>query len=434
MPKIAASLSDLQIRRLKDDGVYAIGGVAGLMLRIQKGRKSFFLRYTSPLTQKRREMALGAYGVCSLKQARDKAAELRAQIGDGLDPLQLRAETQQKEREEFLAKTRAAYTVSKLSDEFVSFKDTFSGWSQKDRDLFLGRLGRYIIPILGDQSIGEVTAKKVAEVLLPIWQDHAALSKKIRGMLRQMFAWAKAREYFTGADPVDPKVLQHLLPKRERKVDRHHGMLAVKDVPRFMEALRQREGIAARCLEFAVLTATRSSNARQAQWEEIDWERKLWIIPARKTKVAENGDLVVPLSQQAMVLLKSIGTQGFSSYIFPARHGNSALSDGAFKSLIIKMNAESLQKGEGGFVDPKQKSKNGLPAIATPHGIARASFRTWAQDDELGNDRRFSDKIAEMCLHHKISDAYNGAYERNEAMKSRTEMMQAWADYCFSAK
>ena len=96
------------------------------------------------------------------------------------------------------------------------------------------------------------------------------------------------------------------------------------------------------------------------------------------------------------------------------------------------MHMESLQRGEGGFVDPKQKTKDGLPAIATPHGIARASFRTWAQDDELGNDRRFNERVAELCLHHKTGDAYNGAYERNQAMKSRVEKMQAWADYCVS--
>ena len=70
--------------------------------------------------------------------------------------------------------------------------------------------------------------------------------------------------------------------------------------------------------------------------------------------------------------------------------------------------------------------------MITAHGTARASFRTWAQDDKLGNNKRFDERIAELCLHHKITDAYNGAYERNEAIKSRTEMMQAWADYCYS--
>ena len=112
--------------------------------------------------------------------------------------------------------------------------------------------------------------------------------------------------------------------------------------------------------------------------------------------------------------------------------GNGKLSDAALKVVIRALHMQALEKGESGFVDPKQKTKNELPAVATPHGLARATFRTWAQDDELGNDKRFSASIAELCLHHKIDDAYNGAYERNLALKSRAEMMQAWADYCNS--
>lgn len=97
------------------------------------------------------------------------------------------------------------------------------------------------------------------------------------------------------------------------------------------------------------------------------------------------------------------------------------------------MHHRAVDAGQHGYTDPKQTNIQGKVAIATAHGIARASFRTWAQDDELGNDRLFSEKTAELCLHHKVDDTYNGAYNRNEAMQSRREMMQAWADYCLSA-
>lgn len=430
MPKVAAALSDLQIRRLKEDGVYAVGGVPGLMLRVKGNHKAFFIRYMSPVTKKRREMAIGAYGVYTLKQARDRAAELRMQIGDGTDPLYLREENLKRQREEATRKAQAAYTVSNLLDDYIQYKDKFSDWSEKERDLFLSRYGRYIRPVLEKQAVCDVTADQVATVLQPFCKEHPAVAKKVRGMLRRMFAWARARGVFEGADPVDPKVLFHLLPRAQPK-DRHMAMLAVRDVPRFMAMLRTREGTAARCLEFAILTATRSSNARLAKWEEIDWNKKQWVIPAEKMKVSANDDHVVPLSDQVVKLLEEMKAQRYSEYIFPSPR-QAALSDGAFRSVIESMHMESLQRGEGGFVDPKQKTKDGLPAIATPHGIARASFRTWAQDDELGNDRRFNERVAELCLHHKTGDAYNGAYERNQAMKSRVEMMQAWADYCLS--
>ena len=145
MPKVAATLSDLQIRKLKDDGFYFVGGVAGLAIRVKNGQKTFFFRYVSPVTKTRRELSIGAYGICSLKQAREQAAEFRMQISEGIDPLQLREETLQRQREEAVRQERAAITVAKLADQFIQYKDTFSDWSEKDRDLFFSRLGRYIL-------------------------------------------------------------------------------------------------------------------------------------------------------------------------------------------------------------------------------------------------------------------------------------------------
>ena len=284
MPKVATTLSDLQVRRLKEDGVYFVGGVVGLALRIKNFQKTFFFRYTSPVTKTRREITIGSYSVCSLKRAREQAAEYRMQISEGIDPLLLREETLQKQREEAVRQERAAITVSKLADLFIQYKDTFSDWSVKDRDLFFSRLGRYILPIIGKRVISEVTPLQIAEVLQPLWLQHRAVASKTRQMLRQMFSWAKAKDYFDGANPVDPQVLQHLLPKRIIQEPRHHAMLAVSEMPRFMKALMQYEGIAARCLQFAILTATRSGNAREALWEEINWDKKQWIIPAEKIK------------------------------------------------------------------------------------------------------------------------------------------------------
>lgn len=194
MPKVATTLSDLQVRRLKEDGVYFVGGVVGLALRIKKSQKTFFFRYTSPVTKTRREVAIGSYSICSLKRAREQAAEYRMQISEGIDPLLLREETLQKQREEAVCQERAAITVSKLADLFIQYKDTFSDWSVKDRDLFFSRLGRYILPIIGKRVISEVTPQQIAEVLQPLWLQHRAVAAKTRQMLRQMFFWQKPKD------------------------------------------------------------------------------------------------------------------------------------------------------------------------------------------------------------------------------------------------
>ncbi|WP_370826804.1 hypothetical protein [Parasutterella excrementihominis] len=100
------------------------------------------------------------------------------------------------------------------------------------------------------------------------------------------------------------------------------------------------------------------------------------------------------------------------------------MTDTAFSNVVKDLPSK--------WIDCEQTRSREKEVRATPHGIARATFRTWAQDDELGNDQRFSDRVAELCLHHKPQDGYNGAYERNKSFIRRREMMDAWAKYCFS--
>ena len=432
MPRLANAFTDIQLRHLKKEGITALGGVQGLCVRVENGRKTFIFRYT--FQKKKREVTIGSSPVISLSEAREKAMAYRKLLSEEVDPKEWRDRQREEKIENERKKELSELKFSTVADRYLAHRDTFSPFPIKERDLFLGRLGNYILPQIGSKTLETITPSDVADILLPLWNEHQALCKKLRQIVRQIFSWAKAKGLTTVANPVDPQVLQHLLPQIIKKEKRHHAMLAVEDIPNFMKDLRQHPSISARCLEFAILTAVRSGNAREAEWGEINWDKKVWIIPAKKMKVPSNGDHVVPLSTQVLELLKSIEGVNESKYIFLSPATSSALSDTSLKSVIEKMHIESLLNGGKGYFDPKQVKKSGNRCIATPHGLARASFRTWAQDDELGNDRRFSERTAELCLHHKASDSYKGAYERNEAMKSRIEMMQAWSDYCFSER
>ena len=431
MPKIAKQLTDIQVRSLRTDGVFAVGGVLGLSVRVQSRQKTFILRYSC--NGRRREISIGHYPVIGLADARNKAAEYRRLIAEDIDPLDWKRDQKIKAEEERSKKFLAELTFEQLADLFVEAQ--FEDRPEKDKDLLIGRLGNHILPKIGSRKVNNLSPNDIAEVLIPQWKEHHALATKLRQILRQIYAWGKAKGYVVIENPVDNQVLKHLLPKYKKTKDSHHAMLPVTEIPRFMADLHQHPSISAKCLEFAILTAARSNNARLAEWSEINFERRLWIIPSEKMKVAVNGNHEVPLSDQAIALLKSLQQNSqLGKYVFPSPIGLSPLSDMSLRSVVLKMHTESLLSGGKGYFDPNQVTRSGKPAIATPHGIARASFRTWAQDDELGNDVRFSDKIAELCLHHKVGDAYNGAYERNQAMKSRIEMMQAWADYCFPVK
>ena len=124
--------------------------------------------------------------------------------------------------------------------------------------------------------------------------------------MRRVLAWGKAKGYVTTENPVGNQVLKHLLPKYKRLKDTHHAMLPVSEVPRFMADLHQDPSVSAKCLKFAILTAVCSGNVRFAEWVKIDVKRKMWLITQAKMKVAMNGDHEVPLSSQAIDLLKSL--------------------------------------------------------------------------------------------------------------------------------
>ena len=436
MPVIAKTLTDREVRNLKKDGFYNVGGVVGLYLRIVQPNKYWVLRYKLP-ESKRRDFQFAKYSDLSLKDARSKAQSYRDLVNQNIDPL----DWQHNKVQEICLEERTAKIATKtfrvVAEEYVQHLVDIGQYEENSRELKLlkGRLKKHIYPVIGNQLFEEITHQQVGDVLLPLTNTQPALCKKVRQIIGQIYKWAIALGLTKHEAPTDYKVLKHLLPRATISVKHNHPMLPVKQIPEFMADLHSRPSTSARCLEFAILTAVRSYNARSAEWTEFDFEKNLWIIPAQKMKKGDlNGKHTVPLSKQAKELLMAIkdDTEQLTRYVFASPVGHSILSDASLKTVIVRMHNERLAQGLSGYVDPNEKTNKGVPRIATPHGTARATFRTWAQDDELGNDTRFSAKVAELCLHHKIDDGYNGAYERNDAMKSRQEMMQAWADYCYS--
>lgn len=250
MPKVAKQLSDLQVRSLKADGVYAVGGVAGLSVRVQSQQKTFILRYSC--NGRRREISIGHYPVIGLADARNKAAEYRRLIADNLDPLDWKREQKNKVEEERSKKFLEELTFGQLADRFVEALSP--DWQEKDKDLLIGRLGNHILPKIGNARLNSLTPNDIAEVLTPHWKEHHALATKLRQVMRQVFTWGKAKGFVTIENPVDPQVLKHLLPKYKKTKDSHHAMLPVREIPCFMADLHRRPSMSAKCLEFAVLT------------------------------------------------------------------------------------------------------------------------------------------------------------------------------------
>jgi integrase len=396
MPKKAAELGPLQVSRLKEPGAHAVGGVAGLMLKISDaGARSWILR--AMVAGKRRDMGLGGYPDVTLAQARDSARTARAQIRTGGDPIQER----QAARSASAAATAKAKTFDQCGEALIKAKS--GEWKNaKHRAQWKSTLDLYASPKIGRVLVQDVELSHVLAVLEAdsLWTTKTETASRLRGRIETVLDWATARGYRTGDNPARWRGHLDQLLARPRKIKKvvHHPALKVDDLGAFMVNLRKMEGLGARALEFAILTAGRSGEVRGAKWPEIDLEGKTWTVPAERMKAKKEHR--VPLSKQAIELLNALPKVEGTDFLFPGR-GQKPLSDMSLTACMRRMKLE-----------------------AVPHGF-RSTFRDWASERT-----NYPREMAEMALAHTIESAVEAAYRRGDLLAKRTSMMQAWADFC----
>ena len=244
-------------------------------------------------------------------------------------------------------------------------------------------------------------------VLRPVWLTKAETAKRLRGRIERILDAAKARG-LRPRDSANPAAwrghLALLLPKQSKLARGHHPALPYQDAPAFMAELRVRSALAARCLEFVILTAARSGEALGAKWGEIDFDAKLWSVPAKRMKAGVKHD--VPLSDQAVELLLRLREpqQMANDLIFAV--GGASRSNMAMAMLLRRM---------------------GYGRITT-HGF-RSTFRDWA-----GDMTAFPREVIEQALAHTISNAAEAAYRRSTGIERRREVMQHFSNYLGSSE
>jgi integrase len=181
-----------------------------------------------------------------------------------------------------------------------------------------------------------------------------------------------------------------------------------------MVDLRTREGMGARALELAILTAARSGMVRGATWAEFDLQAKVWTVPAARMKGlrGKSQEHRIPLSTPALDLLEALPRIAGTDLVFPASRGGQ-LSDATMAAVIDRMN-----EGEGA---PAWVDKDRAPVV--PHGF-RSTFRDWA-----GERTNFPRELAEQALAHVLKDKTEAAYARGDALEKRAKLMAAWGNY-----
>lgn len=416
MAKEVGKLSALAVAKVVDPGYYGDGG--GLLLQVTKsGAKTWVFRFKSPVTGKPREMGLGALSTYSLAEARIRARDARQAVDAGRDPIAEREETRQKARLE----AAKAMTFDQCAAAYIEAHR--AGWkNEKHGAQWESTLAKYASPVIGLLPVASVDMSLVLRVLEPIWSTKTETASRLRGRIESVLDWATVRGFRSGDNPARWKGhLDKVLPTpgKVQKV-KHHAALSYHDAGAFMADLRQREGIGARALEFAILTAARSGEVRGAQWQEIDTLKRVWTIPADRMKLAR--EHVVPLSDDAVKLLNAVPKFEGKSLVFPSGKGNE-LSDMTLAAVIKRMHEAETKAGRKGYTDQKQLDKDGNPKIVTPHGF-RSTFRDWA-----GETTSFPREVIEHALAHQLKDKAEAAYQRGDLLAKRARLMQAWAEY-----
>ena len=257
----------------------------------------------------------------------------------------------------------------------------------------------YASPVIGKLPVDHVELGHIVKILEPLWQDKTETATRVRGRIESVLAYATASGFRSGDNPARWKGnLDAVLPKpgKVKKV-RHLSALPIAELPAFLAGLRARNGMGAKALEFAILTAARSGEIRGATWDEIDLEAKLWTIPGERMKAQKSH--TVPLCSDALKLLKHLPRLEGSPYVFPSARGGQ-LSDVAL-TLPIRAMGSSV----------------------TVHGF-RSTFRDWCS--EFTNVPR---DVAEMALAHTIPSAVERAYRRGDLLMKRTKLMSDWGKF-----
>jgi integrase len=390
-------LSVGEVKKLsKVPGRHADGG--GLYLQVSPaGVASWTYRYQ--IDGRERFAGLGPLHAVSLKEAREKAAVFRKlRHGEECrDPL----EERRARRLAAAAANAKTMTFAECAERYIAAKRP--GWKNpKHAAQWPSTLQTYVYPIFGDLPVQAVDVGLVMRVIEPIWNEKPETASRVRGRIESVLGWATTRGYRDGANPARWKDhLEHQLSERSKvRAVKHHAALPYAEIAEFMAELRQQEGIPARALEFAILTAARTFEALGCPWSEIDFKARLWTIPAERMKAER--DHRVPLSARSLSILEGMQALKESEFVFPGIKPGLSLSDMSMLMTLRRMGRGDL----------------------TVHGF-RSTFRDWAAE-RTG----FPAEVAEMALAHAVGDKVEAAYRRGDLFEKRRQLSEAWARFC----
>jgi integrase len=377
------NLSALKIRNLKGPGRYSDGD--GLILDVSSsGRGSWVVRIQSG--GKRRDIGLGSLSTLSLADAREEAARVRREVRSGVDPV-----AERKKVRELIPSFRDA-AVRVHTEHKAAWKNG------KHQAQWISTLETYVFPSIGDRLVSDIEGPAIRDVLAAIWLVKPETARRVRQRIGTVLDWSYAKGFRATEAPM--RSLARGLPRQPRKQG-HFAALPFDEVPAMIISLRKRISVGRLALEFLILTATRSGEARGCTWSEIDLKKRHWTVPAERMKAGKAH--TIPLTKAAIDLLEraKLFRCKASDFVFPGQNPKRALSDMTLLKILRDMDAG-----------------------VTVHGF-RSSFRDW-----VAEETNYPGEIAEAALAHAIPNKVEAAYRRTDFLEKRKGLMADWAAFC----
>jgi len=387
-------LTILKVARARTPGM--LGDGKGLWLRVASGgSKSWVFRFM--LAGRGREMGLGSLDEISLGEARELARECRKLCRQGIDPIEAR----RAQRASLRLESTRSMTFEECATAYIAAHQ--AGWNNpKHAKQWPSTLKAYAYPVFGSLPVQAIDVGLVIRAVEPIWYSKPETASRVRGRIEAVLDWATARAYRQGENPARWRGhLENLLPNKTKlhRVE-HHAALPYAEIGKFMAGLRQREGISARALEFAILTAARTGEVTGARWDEVNRAERLWTIPAERMKA--DREHRIPLCDRALEIVGEMDAIRQGTLIFPGARAERPLSHMAMLRVLEAMGRSDL----------------------TVHGF-RSVFRDWAAERT-----NFPRELCEAALAHAVESRVEAAYRRGDLFEKRQLLMAAWDCYC----
>ncbi len=375
---------------------YKMADGEGLYLEVTpSGTKYWRLKYRIHGREKR--ISIGAYPAVSIADARKAKDELKKEIKVGIDPVLKRLQA---------AQTQAL--TQKL--DFKSMAMEWYGkqiplWNPKHANIIKHRFEKYIFPSLGSFPLADIKPLMMLNCLQKIEKTAPDLSRRMKAVCSHVFKYAIA----TGRAESDPTYgLEAAMKKFKRG---HYASISVDEFPQFLSCLNGYENHVNRqtflALKLLLLTFVRTCELVEARWEEIDFDKAMWVIPAERMKM--NLPHMIPLSQQSLAIFRELKEMNSKrEFIFPGYY-----------------NPRKYMSKNTMLIAIKRMGYNGK---MTGHGFR--SLALGILKEKLG----YPHDIADRQLAHVPKSGVDRAYDRAQFLPQRIKMMQEYADYIDKAR